>query len=250
MWCGNGDRVAEVTRNSEGNIDVGDFCRRVEEHLSRVNQGHLVRIVGTGFELVRQWAVDGVPFSVVCRAIDMKAERHRAGRSTRPLRIEFCDADVRALFQDWKRAVGIVGPVATASEEPIDDARRPSLSKHLDRVIVSLTRAAGRLELSATLRDGLGRILEGIVELRETTRGRRGVSRASVVASLAQWDGDLLAVVKASVPPGDLAAIRGEALNELQAYRARMPEQIWERSLDAATGRLLRERLNLPTIEL
>src|SRR5690349_17904475 len=131
---------------ANGDVDVGEYCRRVEEHLSRVNQGHLVRIVGSGFELVRQWASNGVPFSVVCRAIDMKAERHRAGRSTRPLRIEFCEPDVRAVFQDWKRAVGVSTVAGPETGEPTDDVKRPSLSRHFDRVITALTRAAGRLE--------------------------------------------------------------------------------------------------------
>ena len=88
-------------------VDVGDYCRQVEDHLTRVNAGHLVRIVGPGFELVRQWAEEGMPLSVVFRGIDLRAERHRAGKSRRPLRIEFCEADVRDLFDGWRRAVGL-----------------------------------------------------------------------------------------------------------------------------------------------
>lgn len=237
-----------VTANDD--VDVGEYCRRVEEHLSRVNQGHLVRIVGTGFELVRQWARDGVPFSVVCRAIDMKAERHRAGRSTRPLRIEFCEADVRAVFQDWKRAVGVAATSGATVDEPADDAKRPSLSKHLDRVTTALTRAAGRLETPAPLRDGLTRILEGIVELRESARGRRAAQMEHVGEALARWDAELMGVARASVDAASMAAIRSEAADELQIYRARMPVDMWARSLDVATNRLLRERLHLPVLEL
>jgi hypothetical protein len=237
-----------VTTNDD--VDVGEYCRRVEEHLSRANQGHLVRIVGTGFELVRQWARDGVPFSVVCRAIDMKAERHRAGRSTRPLRIEFCEADVRAVFQDWKRAVGVAATAGATLDEPAGDARRPSLSKHLDRVTTALTRAAGRLETPSSLRDGLTRILQGIVELQESARGRRGAQRDGVGEALARWDAELMDVARASVDAASVAAMRRDAADELQVYRARMPPDVWERSLDVATTRLLRERLHLPTLEL
>ena len=75
--------------------DLGDYCRRVEQHLTQVNGGHLVRVVGPGFEMVRQWAEAGIPLTVVFHGIELKAERHRAGASRRPLRIEFCDADVR-----------------------------------------------------------------------------------------------------------------------------------------------------------
>ncbi len=237
-----------VTAN--GDVDVGEYCRRVEEHLSRVNQGHLVRIVGTGFELVRRWASDGVPFSVVCRAIDMKAERHRAGRSTRPLRIEFCEPDVRAVFQDWRRAVGVSTVAGPSAGESADDVKRPSLSKHFDRVVTALTRAAGRLEAPAALRDGLTTVLEGIVELRESARGRRGGAREDVEAALVRWDATLMDLARVSVDADALAALRREAASELQAYRARMPADVWERSVDVAAQRLLRERLHLPTLEL
>jgi hypothetical protein len=88
-------------------VDVGEYCRRVEEHLMRVNDGHLVRIFGPGFELVRGWALGGIPLSIACYGIDQKAERHRAGSSKRPLRIEFCDVDVQEAFARWRRAVGV-----------------------------------------------------------------------------------------------------------------------------------------------
>jgi hypothetical protein len=91
--------VSDPERDA-GAIDVGDYCRRVEDHLARVNLGHLVRIVGPGFELVRRWAEMGVPLSAVYRGIDMKAERHREGQARRPLRIEFCEPDVNAVYEN------------------------------------------------------------------------------------------------------------------------------------------------------
>src|SRR5262249_40892722 len=133
-------RVADVDRE----IDLGEYCRHVEEHLTRVNDGHLIRIFGPAFELVRQWALDGVPLSIVYRGIELKAERHRAGRSKRPLRLEFCDIDVREVFDGWRRAVGI-SAAAIASEsaasEPESDRKPPSAVKHLDRAIERLGRA-------------------------------------------------------------------------------------------------------------
>src|SRR3954464_963633 len=101
------DREPTARRDDVTTADVGEYCRRVEDHLTRASGGHLVRIVGPGFEIVRQWAIEGVPLSVVYRGIDLKAERHRAGQAARPLRIEFCEADVRAIYDDWGRAVGL-----------------------------------------------------------------------------------------------------------------------------------------------
>ena len=138
--------------------DMGEYCRRVEDHLTRANAGHLVRIVGPGFALVREWAMAGVPLSIVCRGIDDKAERHREGQAHRPLRIEFCENDVRALYDRWRRAIGLRADVTEVTEgEPASasgygeassegterraegaeksESKRPSLTKHLDRAI-------------------------------------------------------------------------------------------------------------------
>ena len=111
------------------------------------NGGHLVRIVGPGFELVRTWASTGVPLSVVFRAIDLKAARHQAGTSRRPLRIEFCDDDVRELFAGWRRAVGIPASSEPDPAEPVAEpdepagAARRTATKELDRAIDRLSRA-------------------------------------------------------------------------------------------------------------
>ena len=56
--------------------DVADYCRQVEAHLTRTNGGHMVRVVGAGFALVKQWADDGVPLSVVFRAIEPVSYTH------------------------------------------------------------------------------------------------------------------------------------------------------------------------------
>src|SRR5688572_16366781 len=94
-FCGSHYRVSSATNWSPGEgIDVGDYCRRVEEHLARVNEGQIIRVVGASFELVRGWARAGIPLSVTCYGIDRKAERHRAGQARRALRLEFCEPDV------------------------------------------------------------------------------------------------------------------------------------------------------------
>src|SRR5262245_58942634 len=85
-----------------------DYCRTIETYLCRKNDGHLIRIVGPAFELVSGWAEKGVPINVACRGIDRYFERYYAkGPRRRPVRVEFCEADVLAVFDEWRRAVGI-----------------------------------------------------------------------------------------------------------------------------------------------
>ena len=152
--------------------DLGEYCRRIEDHLTRMNAGHLVRIVGPGFELVRGWADAGVPLSVVYRGIDLKAERHRDGASKRPLRIEFCAGDVQAVFDQWRRAVGIMsigsdaGGIeagdatdvpAAGDEAPDASPKRRSLGRHLDRAIDRLSWGGSPMDG----RKGFGRTAQG-----------------------------------------------------------------------------------------
>ena len=84
-----------------------DALPRIEAHLCRRNGGHLVRLVGPAFETVVGWARQGIPVKVACRGIDRFFDcdlaKHRTRR--RPVRIEFCEADVLDAFDEWRRAV-------------------------------------------------------------------------------------------------------------------------------------------------
>ena len=88
--------------------DLGHYCRALETHLCQVNGGHLVRIVGAAFDLVRHWHAQGIPLKIALRGIDRRAARAArvASASRRPLRLEFCEADVLDVFDEWRRAIG------------------------------------------------------------------------------------------------------------------------------------------------
>ena len=86
-------------------MNTGAYCRAVESHLCRKNDGHLIRIVGPAFELVCGWEEAGIPISVVERAIDRRYARYYAsGPKRRPVRIEYCEPDVLDTFDEWRRS--------------------------------------------------------------------------------------------------------------------------------------------------
>jgi hypothetical protein len=235
-----------------GTAELSEYCREVEDHLTRVNGGHLVRIVGTGFELVRQWAEQGIPLSVVCRGIELKAERHRLGASHRPLRIEFCEADVRALYESWGRAVGLRRERGEGDEPAgADEAprKRPSLSKHLERAIDRLGRVAGRLDLPDTFLATVSGVLDELAAMREETKGVRGEARAQAAARLAALDARVMASARACLPPAALESLAAEAASELAAFRDRLTGVRWQQAVDVTVDRLLRTRYGLPALE-
>ena len=67
----------------------------------------------------------GVPLAVAFRGIDRYCERYYAkGPRRRPVRVEFCEADILELFDDWRRAVGRVEPGQPSDRRPTRIARR------------------------------------------------------------------------------------------------------------------------------
>jgi hypothetical protein len=230
-------------------VDIGDFCRRVEEHLARVNEGQIIRIVGPAFELARGWALEGMPLSVVTHGIDLKAERHRAGRSTRPLRLEFCDADVRGVYTRWRRAVGLSGLSNGAENtgEPTESEKRPSLSRQMDRALDKLSRVSGRLDLAESFRDEVSRSISALSAIRDAARTARGDARTELTMRLPVIDAALVGAGRDALGVDVLNRLRGDAEADLSSYRPRLSQDMWRRSVDRALDQLVRDHLGLPT---
>jgi hypothetical protein len=227
--------------------EPADYARQIETYLCKKNKGHLVRVVGPAFELVCGWANTGVPLKVAFRGIDRCCERQdaRAGARRRPVRIEFCEADVLDVFEEWRRAVGVgAGAADDASPAP----RKPALASHIDRVIARLAHARGVGAASTLLQqriDEIVRELEAVVA--DATRAR-GAARSAIVDQLAALDAQLMTAAVAQVEPARAAELRAEAAEELAAFGARMPPDARARAAEAAFVRLVREGAGLPTI--
>ncbi len=232
-----------------GSDELSQYCRDIEDHLTRVNGGHLVRIVGAGFDLVRGWADEGIPLSIVCRGIELKADRHRLGNARRPLRIEFCEADVRDVYDQWRRAVGVPRQDGLADESSTQaPAKRPSLSKHLDRVVERLGRVVGRLDLPAAFLETVGSLLQELSGLLDAAKGARGPRRDDLAARLGPIDDCLMAAARVAAGPEVLFALDRDAAAELAPFRERLSAEAWRQATHATVDRLLRDRYGLPTV--
>ena len=226
-----------------------DYCRHLESYLCRKNDGHLIRIVGPAFEQVCGWARRGIPVKLAMRGIDRYFERYYAkGARRRPVRIEFCEADVLDVFDEWRKSVGVsIGAGLVGQESGADlSGPRSSLPAHLERVIARLT----------TLRGGHARTLDPIVDsmIRELDAARvpakslRGDAREALIDRLRQLDVTLLDALKRQDDDSSLRQLAVEADEELKPFRVRMPADAYQQAHRACVDRLLRERANLPTI--
>jgi len=226
-------------------VDVHAYCREVEAYLCRRNDGHLIRVVGPAFELVKAWAEDGVPMTVVCEAIDRVATRaERRTQRRRPLRIEFCEDDVRAGYDRWRRAVGVTTAEVPAAATP----KRGSLHAHVDRVAVELTSSlvGGRLPIS--LHPGVEAALAAVEGVRGASSTARGGARETLIETLATADAALVAAAEDSLAPSELAALTGQAEAELAAYRGRLAGPAWDAAVAAARARRVRAGAGLPAV--
>jgi hypothetical protein len=230
-----------------------DFCREIETYLCKKNDGHLIRVTGPSFELVSSWAAQGIPLKVACAGIDRYFERYyRKGPRRRPVKIDFCEADVLDVFDEWRRAVGMTAGAATGSASPEQSperpARGPSLPAHLERVLLKLTSARASGKLGDRFDALIDRVSLELETARASAGGVRGDARQALLARLTALDDELVREARTALDDGALAALTREAGDELASFRERMSADAFARARDGALSRLVRERFGLPTL--
>jgi hypothetical protein len=236
-------------------LDTSDYCREIETYLCRKNDGHLIRVVGPSFELVTGWAAQGVPLKVALAGIDRYVERYyRKGPRRRPVKIDFCEADVLDVFDEWRRATGVTLQSSVAGHQsPVDShessvGSRQSLPAHLQRVVLKLTSARAGGTLSAALDGVIDRVANELDAARAQAGGLRGAARQALVDRLTALDAEMLRVSRATLDETTRARLIEEAEAELAPFAQRMAADAFGRARELAIDRLVRERFSLPTV--
>ncbi len=227
--------------------DYAEYCREIETYLCRRNEGHLIRIVGPAFERVRGWAEQGVPLKIAFRGIDRYCERYYAkGPRRRPARIEFCEADILELFDDWRRAIGVVRGKTGEAQATV--ARRPSLASHIDRAIVRLTSLRATATQGPRFASEVDALIGELDRLAQGAARARGDARAAVIEALGSLDRRMMTAAAGELDAAASSSLRREAEAELAGFGPRMAPEVYERAVDGAFARLVRESLTLPVL--
>src|SRR5262245_50420796 len=232
-------------------VSPDEFCRSIEHYLTHKNDGHLVRIVGPSFDRVRGWAETGVPLKVVFAGIDRYFERYYSkGPRRRPVRIDFCEADVLDVFDEWRRAVGLAAgrTEITGGESPIK--RRESLATHLERSLarlVAVRSGHSHIEVPDAI---LAEVVSELDRLLGTARGPRGNAKRAILNRLQELDARLLEAAREATPDDALAAVQREAAADLKPFQERMSPEVWTKTLASAVERAVRDRARLPTLTI
>jgi hypothetical protein len=235
-------------------LQTPDYCREIEAYLCRKNDGHLIRVTGPSFDLVAGWAERGVPIKVAFKGIDRYFERYyRNGPRRRPVRIDFCEADVLDVFDDWRRATGVTGAgTASPGAEPVSirdsESRHASLPEHLKRVVLRLTSARSAGTLDASFDVLIDRAATELDAARSAAGGLRGTARQALIDRLDSLDREFLQQARALLDDATRTALAGEADEELTPFRGRMGADVFAHARDRAIDRLVRERCSLPVV--
>ncbi len=230
------------------------YCRDIEAYLCRKNDGHLIRVVGPSFDIVSSWAAQGVPLKIAFQGIDRYFERYyKQGRRRRPVKIDFCDADVLDVFDEWRRAVGaisITGPAGEGVTAGGDDPpkHQASLPAHLERVVRRLTSARVGGSLGSEFDALIDRIAAELDTARAKAGGLRGDARRALCDRLASFDADLLARARGTLDESARAGMEREADQDLAPFRTGMTAAVFAAARTAAFDRLVRARFNLPIV--
>lgn len=254
--------VGEAQERESG-FDLGRYCREIESHLCARNDGRLIRIAGPTFDRVRGWAERGIPLSVVRRGIDRSVERYTArGKRRRPMLLDFCEADILDVFDEWRRAVGVrhaTGAASAASETSAAGAAEEcgeigekraarSLPSHLERVIARLTALRTGPVVAPEWSAELDEAVRRIDVVRASAKGLRGQPRLQALELLEEIERSLLSAARRQLPAEELVVLERQAAEDLRPFKPRMPEDVYEKAFAAATDRLIRDRMGLPAI--
>ena len=113
--------------------------------------------------------------------------RARAGGRCK---IDFCEADVLDVFDEWRRATGVPA-MAHESTAPTGDQaapRGPSLPVHMERVLRRLTAA----QSAGSLDGGFDDLMDRVAQEMDVARGARGANRQAVIERLAALKSKLI----------------------------------------------------------
>ena len=245
-----------MTPGNDAAVSAAAYCRAIEHHICQKNDGHLMRVVGPSFDLVSAWAQQGVPLKVAFAGIDRYFERYyRKGSRRRPVKIDFCEADVLDVFDDWRRAVGVTDAArsvqasgAGGADSPQAESRPGSLPNHLERVVLRLTAARAGGTLGADFDALIDRVSAELDGARAKIGGIRGEARQALLSRLAALDAELLQQARGSLDAAASERMAREADAELAPFRAGLSAEALSRAQAAVVNRLVRERFKLPTV--
>ncbi|HEY0377259.1 MAG TPA: hypothetical protein VGC87_09900 [Pyrinomonadaceae bacterium] len=213
------------------------------------------------WSLMESWKEMGVPLHVALRGIEHSFDSFESKPRRRTVKsLLYCQEEVEAQFAEWQEAqVGADSAKKNGERVGTTEAGEAGLPFPRAAIVEHLGHARQLLRKICDERkktrqddfcDALSRAAARLKELAEDFASAARPSAEKLEESLTNLEKLLDASLREHLPPRELAKVRAEAEEQLQPYRGRMEQTVFEQTLNNLVFKRLREAHGLPRLSL
>jgi hypothetical protein len=227
-------------QSAETSFEEEGYYAEVEKHFVGL-RGSPLFTTPKDWQLVHNWRQMQIPLRVVKDGLSLAFERPRTSRPIRHL--SYCRQTVEGAYRRYREALAGVRCEGEAGEE----------EPHIRRYLVRLE---GELRDSSR---SLGASRSGLAELATRSADRLGYlcglpmsmeSFQEIEAELDRVDAELVAAAETCLEETESRRCMEAAERSLEAYRARMPDEIYSSAVRSAYLKRVRAHFGLPALSL
>lgn len=236
-------------------LNYFNYFTEIENEFVRRRGSHIL-ISPLDWSLIETWRQRGIPLGVVLRGINASFDAYdRLPRRVRKVNsLFYCQQEVEALFQKYcESQVGSGNQVANN----VETATRAETPFAPETIITYLTERGcelGQLYRAhrehSTLAETFARAARRLKGLIDAIRANNALSLEEIDVELMQIENLILEGLRASLSAEELSKLRREGDAQLQSYKQRMGQEVYEQTLNNYLARRLREQFKIPRLSL
>ncbi|HJU56585.1 MAG TPA: hypothetical protein VJ715_18515 [Pyrinomonadaceae bacterium] len=236
-----------------------NYFTEIEDTFIRRRGKHLL-LSPMDWALIESWKEMGVPLHVALRGIERSFDSFESKPRRRTVKsLLYCQEEVEAQFAEWQEAqvgAGAKKNGERAGTKEATDAGAPfsraAILEHLEHAGQALQKICDERKKSRQddFCDALARSAARLKELREDFARAARPNAEKLEESLTSLEKMLDAALSAHLPTRELGKVRAESEEQLQPYRGRMEQTVYEQTLSNLVFKRLREAHGLPRLSL
>jgi hypothetical protein len=238
-----------------------NYFTEIEDTFIRRRGKHLL-LSPMDWALIESWKEMGVPLHVALRGIERSFDSFESKPRRRTVKsLLYCQEEVEAQFAEWQEAqVGAANSAKKKGErvgtKEAGEAGLPfpraAIVEHLEHARQLLRKICDQRKKTRKddFCDALSRAAARLKELEEDFARAARPSAEKLEESLTNLEKMLDAALREHLTARELAKVRAEAEEQLQPYRGRMEQTVFEQTLNNLVFKRLRETHGLPRLSL
>jgi len=236
-------------------LNYFNYFTEIEDTFVRRRGRHL-HLSPMDWALIESWKATGIPLHVALRAIEKSFDSWEAKPRKRTVKtLLYCQEEVEAQYAEWLESRVGAGASEDERAEPVQESSLPfarsAILEHLRRARAKLVetceqRITGEDDFSESLARAASLVAELETDFAEFPRP----DAQKLEDSLTGIERMLSDVLRSTVLPDELEAIRGEIKKQLRPYRSHMDPAVYEQTFENLLLKRLREQFGVPRLSL